>query len=62
MMTGMIARTEFDSWAGRAIRRVRRRVNEHCINIVAYHSVSIRASLFTDDTTLRHDPATRQYA
>lgn len=58
MMTGMIARTEFDSWAGRAIRRVRRRVNEHCINIVAYHSVSIRESLFTDGTTLRHDPAT----
>jgi peptidoglycan/xylan/chitin deacetylase (PgdA/CDA1 family) len=52
-----LGRTEFDAWPGRLMRRLRRRRNDVCINIVAYHSIAKETSVFTDGTDLRHDPA-----
>lgn len=56
-MSRWLARTEFDTWSGQWLRRLRRRHNEECINIVAYHSIASEDSLFTRGTTLRHHPA-----
>lgn len=55
-MSRWLARTEFDTWTGQWLRRIRRRHNEQCINVVAYHGISPRDSIFTTGTTLRHDP------
>ena len=55
-MSRWLARTEFDTWTGQWLRRLRRRHNDQCINIVAYHSIASSDSLFTAGTTLRHDP------
>lgn len=56
-MSRWLARTEFDTWSGQWLRRLRRRHNDQCINIVAYHSVSANDNIFTVGTTLRHDPS-----
>lgn len=56
-MKPLIARTEFDAWTGRLVRRLLRRYHDHCINIVTYHSVSARQSVFTDGAGLRIHPA-----
>ncbi|MBN2562241.1 MAG: polysaccharide deacetylase family protein [Phycisphaerae bacterium] len=56
-MKTLLARTEFNTWTGQWVRRLRRRRNDCCINIVAYHSVARRESVFTAGTSLRHDPA-----
>lgn len=55
-MSSILAKTEFDAWTGRLVRRLRRRYNDHCIGIVTYHSVSARECVFTDDTGLRIHP------
>lgn len=47
----------FETWTGRVMRKLRRRRNETCIHILAYHSISARSSVFTDGTGLRHEPA-----
>lgn len=56
-MSRWLARTEFDTWSGQWLRRLRRRHNEECVNILAYHSIAPEDSLFTRGTTLRHTPA-----
>lgn len=47
----------FETWTGRVMRKLRRRRNETCIHILAYHSICSRPSVFTDGTGLRHEPA-----
>lgn len=49
--------SSFETWTGRVVRKLRRRRNETCIHILAYHSISARASVLTDGTGLRHEPA-----
>jgi len=39
------------------MRRLRRRYNDLCINVLTYHSISPEPSVLTDGTDLRHDPA-----
>lgn len=56
-MSRWLARTEFDTWSGQWLRKLRRRHNEDCVNIVAYHSIASDDSLFTRGTTLRHTPS-----
>ncbi len=56
-MNSIFTKTEFNAWPGRLIRRLRRRHNDQCVNIVTYHSVSKEPSIFTDKTGLRHHPA-----
>jgi peptidoglycan/xylan/chitin deacetylase (PgdA/CDA1 family) len=56
-MSAFLRKTEFEAWPGRWVRRLRRRRNDLCINIVAYHSITPETSVFTDGTDLRHDPA-----
>lgn len=55
-MSHWLAKAEFDTWTGQWLRRMRRRQNERCINILAYHHVLPEDHLFTRGTTLRHDP------
>lgn len=56
-MNSWMTRGEFDTWTGHALRKLRRRHNEACVNIIAYHSIAPRDSFVTNGTTLRHDPA-----
>ena len=56
-MSRWLARTEFDTWTGHWLRRLRRRQNERCINLINYHSIAAEDNLFTRGTKLRHDPA-----
>lgn len=50
-------RAQFDTWPGRLLRRLRRRYNDLCINILTYHSISPEPGILTNGTGLRHDPA-----
>ncbi|HVP11349.1 MAG TPA: polysaccharide deacetylase family protein [Phycisphaerae bacterium] len=56
-MNTYLAKTEFAAWPGRLMRRLRRRRNDLCINIVAYHSIAQETNVLTAGTDLRHDPA-----
>lgn len=56
-MISMLTKTDFDTWTGRMVRRFRRGRNTQCLQVLTYHSVSREASVLTDGTTLRHDPA-----
>lgn len=56
MSTFVQGRT-FETWTGRVVRKLRRRRNETCIHVLAYHSISARPSVFTGGTGLRHEPA-----
>lgn len=55
-MNTVLSRTRFDTWAGRAVRGVRRRYNDHCITVLTYHSISVQESFLTAGTSLRHHP------
>lgn len=47
----------FENWGGRVLRRLRRRRNAHCINILTYHSVDARPSPLIDIRRIQHRPA-----
>lgn len=56
-MNEFLSKTEFDAWPGRLVRRLRRRYNDLCVNLVTYHSVANDPSVLTDGMDLRHHPA-----
>lgn len=47
----------FDTLGGQFLRRIRRRLQDDCVNIVTYHSVAPADTFMTTGTQLRHDPA-----
>lgn len=55
-MNAVLTRTGFEAWTGRLVRRLRRRYNDQCITILAYHSIATEDSIFTVGTGLRHHP------
>ena len=56
-MNTLLTKTNFHALPGRLIRRLRRKYNDQCVNIVTYHSVSKDGNVLTDGTGLRHHPA-----
>jgi peptidoglycan/xylan/chitin deacetylase (PgdA/CDA1 family) len=56
-LNALLTRTDFDAWPGRLVRRLRRRHNDQCVNILTYHSVAKEGDVLTDGTGLRHHPA-----
>jgi peptidoglycan/xylan/chitin deacetylase (PgdA/CDA1 family) len=56
-MNTIFQRTGFDSWPGNWVRRIRRRYNDHCINILAYHRIANRRSALCPPGAPVHAPA-----
>lgn len=56
-MNTLLARTDFNTWTGHFVRRLRRRHNEHSITILTWHSIAREETRFTAGTQLRHPPA-----
>ena len=55
-MAMVLTKMRFDTWPGRWVRKVRRRYNEQCVNIVTYHRVSAERSFLDAAGAPRHTP------
>jgi peptidoglycan/xylan/chitin deacetylase (PgdA/CDA1 family) len=55
-MSTVLTKVRFDAWPAQWVRKVRRRYNDQCINIVTYHSINAHASLLNIGGPPRHTP------
>ncbi|MEK6644632.1 MAG: polysaccharide deacetylase family protein [Planctomycetota bacterium] len=53
-MSLMLTKLPFEAWPGKLVRRLRRRYNDHCVNIVTYHSVGGQRGVLDPGGAARH--------
>lgn len=55
-MSVMLKKLPFEAWPGQLVRRLRRRYNDHCVNIVTYHRVGGHGGVLDAGSAARHTP------